>query len=112
MSESARSLGTDTAHRWRSPLLGEAKTLELAQEKIEYEERGRGPTLVLVHGWVANANLWRGVVDALHGDLRCLTLDLPLGSHRLTMPQGADLRPDGIAARIAAGLEPLELAMV
>ena len=112
MSESARSLGTDTAHRWRSPLLGEAKTLELAQGTIEYFERGRGPTLVLVHGWVANANLWREVVDALHEDFRCLTLDLPLGAHRWTMPQGADLGPDGIAALIASVLEQLELANV
>ena len=112
MSESARSLGTDTPHRWRSPLLGEAKTLELAQGTIEYFERGRGPTLVLVHGWLANANLWRAVVDALHEDFRCLTLDLPLGAHRWTMPQGADLGPDGIAALIASVLERLELTDV
>src|SRR5437879_13638168 len=79
-----------SAHRWRSPLLGEAKTLELAAGTIEYFERGRGPTLVLVHGWVVNANLWRKVVDALHEDFRRLTLDLPLGFHRATVPQGAD----------------------
>src|SRR5437899_2354532 len=111
MSESARSLGTDAAHRWRSPLLGEAKTLELAQGTIEYFERGRGPTLVLVHGWLANANLWREVVDALHEDFRCLTLDLPLGSHRLAMPQGADLGPDGIAALIASVLRDVAVVM-
>src|ERR1043166_3563790 len=91
-------MSEDIALKWRSPLLGEARTLDLAQGTIEYFERGRGPTLVLVHGWVVNANLWRKVVDALHEDFRCLTLDLPLGSHRVTMPQGADLGPDGIAA--------------
>jgi pimeloyl-ACP methyl ester carboxylesterase len=97
---------------WRSPLLGEARTLDLAQGTIEYFERGRGPTVVLVHGWVANANLWRKVVDALHEDFRCLALDLPLGAHRVTMPLGADLGPDGIAALIASVLERLELTDV
>ncbi|TMA89155.1 MAG: alpha/beta hydrolase [Deltaproteobacteria bacterium] len=94
---------------WRSPLLGETKALELAEGAIEYFERGRGPTLVFVHGWLVNANLWRNVVDGLHDDFRCLTLDLPLGSHRVTMPRGADLGPDGIAALIASALERLEL---
>src|SRR5438874_9020914 len=112
MSQPAASLATDTAQAWRSPLLGERRAIDLPEGTIEYFERGRGPTLVLVHGWLANANLWRAVVDALHKDFRCLTLDLPLGAHRWTMPQGADLGPDGIAALIAAVLERLELTNV
>src|SRR5438094_6339177 len=93
MSQPAASLATDTAQAWRSPLLGERRAIDLPQGTIEYFERGRGPTLVLVHGWLVNANLWRKVVDALHGDFRCLTLDLPLGSHRLAMSAAADPRP-------------------
>jgi pimeloyl-ACP methyl ester carboxylesterase len=38
--------------------------------------------LLFSHGWLANANLWRAVVEELAGDFRCLSLDLPLGSHR------------------------------
>ncbi len=52
----------DDAHKWRSPLLGARKLVDLAEGTIEYFERGRGPTLVLAHGWVVNANLWRNVV--------------------------------------------------
>ena len=48
-------------HRWRSPLLGERLTLELPQGRLEAFRRGQGPPLVFAHGWLANANLWRGV---------------------------------------------------
>jgi pimeloyl-ACP methyl ester carboxylesterase len=73
------------AHRWRSKLLGEPRTLELADGVLDYFERGEGPVLLFSHGWLANANLWRKVVDRLHGEFRCLVLDLPLGSHRTPM---------------------------
>src|SRR2546430_16519345 len=97
MSQPAASLATDTAQAWRSPLLGERRAIDLPQGTIEYFERGRGPTLVLVHGWLVNANLWRKGVDALHEDFRCLTLDLPLGSHRLAVSAAPDPGPPGIA---------------
>jgi pimeloyl-ACP methyl ester carboxylesterase len=96
-------------HRWRSELLGEPRTLELGGGVLDYFERGEGPTLLFSHGWLANANLWRKVVDRLHGEFRCLALDLPLGSHRTPMTPGADLSPLGVAGLIAAVLERLDL---
>ena len=42
--------------------------------------------IVFVHGLLVNANLWRKVVERLAPDFRCITLDLPLGSHTLPMP--------------------------
>src|SRR2546428_11305690 len=107
MSQPAASLATDTAQAWRSPLLGERRAIDLPQGTIEYFERGRGPTLVLVHGWLVNANLWRKVVDALHEDFRCLTLDLPLGSHRLAMSAAPALRPRGVPAPLSSRPERL-----
>jgi pimeloyl-ACP methyl ester carboxylesterase len=97
------------AHRWRSKLLGEQRTLELDGGALDYFERGEGPTLLFSHGWLANANLWRKVVDRLRGEFRCLVLDLPLGSHRTPMAPEADLSPLGVAGLIAAVLERLDL---
>lgn len=97
------------AHRWRSDLLGEPRTLKLADGALDYFERGEGPALLFSHGWLANANLWRKVVDRLHGEFRCLVLDLPLGSHRTPMAPEADLSPSGVAGLIAAALERLDL---
>jgi pimeloyl-ACP methyl ester carboxylesterase len=97
------------AHRWRSELLGERRTLSLDDGALDYFERGEGPALLFCHGWLANANLWREVVDRLQAEFRCLVLDLPLGSHRTPMAPGADLSPLGVAGLIAAALERLDL---
>lgn len=98
------------AHRWRSGLLGECRELKVSSGTIECFERGEGPTLIFCHGWLANANLWRKVVDRLSGDFRCFTLDLPLGSHRVPMAPDADLSPAGIGKLIADAVEQLDLA--
>jgi pimeloyl-ACP methyl ester carboxylesterase len=64
--------------------------------------------LVFAHGWLANANLWRNVVDSLSSSFTCVTLDLPLGSHRLEMADRAALDPDGCGALIADALDALD----
>jgi pimeloyl-ACP methyl ester carboxylesterase len=96
-------------HRWRSELLGEPRSLELPSGTLDYFERGEGPPLLFSHGWLANANLWRKVVDILCDQFRCLVLDLPLGSHRTPMNGDADLSPAGVAGLIAAAVEQLGL---
>ena len=95
--------------RWRSELLGEPLSLELPGGKLDYFERGEGPILLFSHGWLANANLWRKVVEILCDEFRCLVLDLPLGSHRTPMNVDADLSPAGVAGLIAAAVERLDL---
>ena len=99
-------------HRWRSGLLGERRSVEVPGGAIEYFERGEGPALVFSHGWLANANLWRKVVDLLCSEFRCLALDLPLGSHRTPMNADADLSPSGVGSLIADVVERLELSDV
>ncbi len=100
---------TVAPHLWRSPLLGERKAVALKAGSLEYFERGRGPALVFAHGWLANANLWRDVVEQLADRFRCLTLDLPLGSHRVAMSVDADLSPKGCGELIAETLSTLGL---
>jgi pimeloyl-ACP methyl ester carboxylesterase len=92
---------------WRSELLGETGLLELPQGGLEYHRRGTGPALVFCHGWLANGNLWRKVVELLCADFTCFTLELPLGSHRLGMDETADLSPQGCGALIADALTAL-----
>jgi pimeloyl-ACP methyl ester carboxylesterase len=99
-------------HRWRSELLGEPRTVEVSGGGLDCFERGEGPALLFSHGWLVNANLWRKVVDLLDDDFRCLTLDLPLGSHRRPMDADADLGPLGVAGLIADAVEGLDLDAV
>jgi pimeloyl-ACP methyl ester carboxylesterase len=81
--------GNVDAHTWRSQLLGAPRSLEVPNGTLDYFDRGEGPALLFSHGWLANANLWRKVVDPLQGEFRCLVLDLPLGSHRTPMSRSA-----------------------
>jgi pimeloyl-ACP methyl ester carboxylesterase len=94
---------------WRAPELGRTRRLALARGPLECHVRGDGPTFVFAHGWLANANLWRGVVELLAADFRCVTLDLPFGSHRVPIGERCDLSPAGCGALIAAALEALDL---
>jgi pimeloyl-ACP methyl ester carboxylesterase len=96
-------------HRWRSPLLGEPLTLELPQGRLDAFRRGEGPPLVFAHGWLANANLWRGVVDLLAQRFSCFVLDLPLGAHRTPLGAGADLSAEGCGALVADAVAALGL---
>ncbi len=109
---------------WRSEALGPARTLDLGGGRRVRAHvvpevagsagdggipvTGEGPPVVLVHGALVNANLWRRVVPLLDGRTR-VTLDLPLGSHLETMPAGADLSPPALADLIADAIAALEL---
>jgi len=95
-------------HRFRSPLLGERLVLDLPQGTLEAFRRGNGPPLVFAHGRLANANLWRGVVDRLADRFTCVALDLPLGAHRVALDPGADLTPAGCGALTLAALDALD----
>ena len=96
-------------HRWRSPLLGESHRLSLPQGTVEYFRRGSGRPLVFAHGWLANANLWRNVIDRLADRFDCIVLDLPFGAHRIGLEPGADLSAEGCGALIAGALDALGL---
>jgi pimeloyl-ACP methyl ester carboxylesterase len=100
---------SETKREWRAESLGPARQLVLQQGDLRYHSVGSGPAIVFVHGALVNANLWRKVVAELSADFRCVTLDLPFGSHVVPMPPGADLSPPAIADLIADAIEALEL---
>jgi pimeloyl-ACP methyl ester carboxylesterase len=94
---------------WRAPELGERKQIETSHGLIAYHEAGAGPPLVLVHGFLANANIWRKLIPLIEDDFHCFAVDWPLGSHYLPARADADLSPPGIRSLITDLLERLEL---
>jgi pimeloyl-ACP methyl ester carboxylesterase len=66
---------------------------------------------VFVHGVAVNGDLWRGVVPGL-ADHRCITPDLPWGSHSNPLRPGTDLSLPGMARIVADFLEALDLTDV
>jgi len=91
---------------WRDSALGTPRDLDLSGGPLRVFEAGSGEPIVFVHGALVNANLWGKVVPRLSPDFRCITLDMPLGSHELAVPK-ADLSPSGIADMIAEAVGAL-----
>ena len=83
-----------------SETLGERRVAQLSQGPVVYRERGSGPPLLFIHGFLVNGDLWRHVVPLLADGYRCITPDWPLGSHELPMDDDADLTPHGIVELI------------
>jgi pimeloyl-ACP methyl ester carboxylesterase len=84
--------------------------IDLTGGPIEYDDTGGdGPGVVLLHGLLMDASLWRAVVADLATEYRCIVPTLPLGAHRRPMADDADLSPRGIARLVAELLERLDL---
>ncbi|GAA4090550.1 alpha/beta fold hydrolase [Nonomuraea soli] len=84
--------------------------VDLKAGAVDYlDTGGDGPVLVLLHGLVTDASLWRHVVAGLRADYRCVVPTLPLGSHRQAMRHGADLTLGGQARLVAEFMDTLGL---
>ena len=94
---------------WRSPVLEESKRLDLAGGSLDYFDVGDGPVVAFVHGLFVNANTWRGVVERLKSDFRCVVFDLPAGAHSDAVPPRTGRGPVAVADLVAEGIEALDL---
>ncbi|MFI7666068.1 alpha/beta fold hydrolase [Nocardia sp. NPDC049526] len=95
-----------------STSLGRTHEVDLPGGRIRYHDTGEGAPVVFVHGLLVNSDLWRNVVPTIAAaGYRCLSPDLPLGSHEIPVP-AADLTPTGVADLIADFLERLDLTDV
>ncbi|MEV6331112.1 alpha/beta hydrolase [Streptomyces sp. NPDC051909] len=84
--------------------------IELAAGIVEYEDTGGpGPVVVLLHGLVHDATVWRAVIAQLAPDHRVVAPTLPYGSHRVPLRPGVPLSPDSVVDLIAELLDRLDL---
>ena len=58
--------------RWREA----RKFAELPFSRVAYVERGEGPAALFIHGWSLNGYQWRGALERLHRQRRCLAPDM------------------------------------
>jgi pimeloyl-ACP methyl ester carboxylesterase len=88
-----------------------SQEIRLSAGPIRYRDEGPadGPVHVFVHGFLVDGTLWRKVTPEMTGWARCITPDLPFGSHTIAMDPGADLSLPGIAKLVAELLEQLDL---
>ncbi|WP_051471080.1 alpha/beta fold hydrolase [Patulibacter minatonensis] len=88
------------------------REVALRQGTVRVREVGTGPTLLFVHGLLVDGRVWDGVAAALADRFRCVLPDLPLGSHRHALAEGADRAPEGIADLLEDLTVALDLADV
>ncbi|AQT80590.1 hypothetical protein B1R94_16935 [Mycolicibacterium litorale] len=84
-----------------SAILGRARRVQIPAGRIDYRDSGSGAPIVFVHGVAVNGDLWRHVAPALSSGHRCITPDLPWGSHSAPLEPDVDLSLPGMA-RITA----------
>jgi pimeloyl-ACP methyl ester carboxylesterase len=85
------------------------REVSLPQGTVRYCDQGTGPTLVFIHGLLANSWLWSRVIPRLVSQFRCIAPELPLGAHAHPLRPDADLSPLGVAQLVADFLEALDL---
>ena len=73
-------------------------------ERWHYLEAGRGPLIVLVHGYTGSKENWLPVMRQLARDHRVIAVDLP-GWGESTPQTGADYGPSAQAERLSAFLQ-------
>ena len=82
--------------------------IELSAGTVTYEDTGGdGPVVVLLHGLLHDASVWRHVVAELRTDHRLVAPTLPYGAHR--RPMRRPPTPDLVNELIAEFLERLDL---
>jgi pimeloyl-ACP methyl ester carboxylesterase len=89
--------------------MSEMREVRLPQGPIRYRDTGAGDPIVLVHGLLANGELWREVIPRLAKDFRVIAPDWPLGSQQLPLDASADVSPPGLARLVSDFLEALDL---
>jgi len=95
-----------------STALGRAHRVEIPAGEISYRQCGTGEPLVFVHGVGVNGDLWRNVVPGLAGNHRCISPDLPWGSHSIALAPDTDMSLPGMAKIVADFLAALDLENV
>lgn len=87
------------------------KRVGVSAGDIEYREQGdpRGAPVVLLHGLLMNDAQWNSTVPLLPAGFRYLLPVLPLGGHRIPMPDRADLTMTGMVGIVADFLDALDL---
>ncbi|MEX1103704.1 MAG: alpha/beta hydrolase, partial [Dehalococcoidia bacterium] len=93
--------------RGRAPVIqpsGEIRVID--GERMHIVDRGDGPAIVLIHGFLGNTASWRFVIDDLSRDRRVVALDHP-GFGFSERDPGADLSHEAHARRTAGVMDQL-----
>ena len=81
---------------------------EVGSARLHYIDEGAGPILLMIHGNPSWIYLWRGLVERLRGEFRCVAVDLA-GFGLSAPPKDFSYLPSDHAKLVAAFAERLDL---
>lgn len=93
----------------RSDAVGTPRVAEVTAGRIHVREAGEGPTVVLVHGFAVNGDLWRDLVPLLAPQHHCVTVELPTGGHAEPVDPSWRLDAPGMGHILGDVLDVLDL---
>ena len=86
-------------------------TIRLDDAELFYDERGRGPPLVFLHGLGSSARDWEAQLAHFSSTRRCVAFDIPgCGRSKDLRHPAGPYSLAGFARAIAAGMRRLDLA--
>jgi haloalkane dehalogenase len=85
--------------------------LSLPMGRIAYVERGRGPAALFLHGFPLNGFQWRGALERLHQERRCIAPDL-LSLGHTEARAGQPITPEAQVRMLTAFLDALRIDRV
>jgi pimeloyl-ACP methyl ester carboxylesterase len=75
--------------------------------EIDYERRGSGPPLVLIHALGADREMWAPVLDRLAAEREVVAVDLPGFGGSPVLDGAGPPTPRALAAAVAAAMQPV-----
>jgi len=88
------------------------KKVEIEGNTIEYEDFGKGHTMLFIHGAFSSGKTWRKVIPELSANFRCIVPEWPFGGHKIPITNKLDFSPNGIADLISKFFKILDLENV
>lgn len=79
--------------------------------RIAYVDRGRGDVVLFLHGFPLNSYQWRGAIDRLQGERRCIAADF-MGLGYTEVAPGQSVAPDAQVEMLVALLDHLSVKKV
>src|SRR5262245_5430114 len=81
---------------------------DLPMSRVAYVEHGRGPAALFIHGYPLNGFQWRGALERLHAQRRCIAPDV-MGMGFTETPEHQEITPLTQADMLAALLDELHV---
>ncbi len=87
------------------------KFVDLPFGRVAYVEKGEGPAALFIHGWSLNGYQWRGALDRLHTERRCIAPDM-MSMGWTETPDEQQISPTTQAAMLGQLLDKLHIDTV